>query len=196
MKTLFIDFDGTICHDRFWRGLPTAEYEQIQNVLFREEQNRVRDWMRGAYTSEDIVTFIAAETGLPSDRLFNALVHGCTTMHVAADLLAAIDTLRNNFFTVLITGNMDCFSRFTVPALKLDHHFDVIVNSANEAKLKTDNDGETFLKYLQGNITDSILIEDSSTTCTTFTNLGGTALQVTMKTPALQHLQSLLPKNL
>lgn len=33
---LFIDFDGTLCHDRFWRNIDASGFEKIQNFLFGE----------------------------------------------------------------------------------------------------------------------------------------------------------------
>lgn len=73
---------------------------------------------------------------------------------------------------------MDCFSRFTVPSLKLQDYFDVIVNSFEEKQLKTDENGYTFTKYLKGDIHDAILIEDSEKSCEIFSNLGGVANRV------------------
>ncbi len=191
MRTLFIDFDGTICHDRFWRSLPASEYEQIQQILFGKDSTRVRDWMCGAYTSEDICAFVAAKTNIPFDHLFETLAYDCSTMYIDPLILATIHELRTTFHTVLITGNMDCFSRYTVPSLHLTKHFDTIVNSADERQLKTDAGGETFQKYLQGNMSESFLIEDSPTTCDVFTALGGTALRVTQDTGTLEHLRTL-----
>lgn len=87
---------------------------------------------------------------------------------------------------------MDCFSRFTVPALALNSYFDLTINSADEGQLKTDNSGETFMKYVQGDIKASILIEDSPKTCAVFTALGGTAQQVTVDRSARSYLEELL----
>jgi FMN phosphatase YigB (HAD superfamily) len=192
MKTLFVDFDGTICTDRFWRSLPPDQYEITQQAIFSEDSPLAADWMRGKYTSEEINKRVAVALGTPYEVVWDMYVRDCREMRVNPELLALIDELRLIYHVVLITGNMDSFDRFTIPALELDQHFDVIVNSANEQKLKTDNDGESFLKYLKGEIADAVLIEDSPKTCAVFTALGGTALQVTPITPTLMHLQSLL----
>ena len=53
-SALFVDFDGTLCHDKFWRSLEPALQEKIQEYLFGVDQEIVNDWMRGVYTSEDI----------------------------------------------------------------------------------------------------------------------------------------------
>jgi hypothetical protein len=91
---------------------------------------------------------------------------------------------------------MDSFDRFTAPALQLNSHFDVIVNSYSEGQLKTDNNGESFLKYLKGSVAEAVLIEDSQKTCDVFTQLGGKALQVSPGFPATLYLQNLADKNL
>lgn len=194
MKTLFVDFDGTICHDRFWRSLSDAEYTLIQSVLFGTETTMIKDWMCGRYTSEDTNQLVSEKTKLPYAYLWKNFVRDCQTMRVDPAILEVITILRQHYSVILITGNMDCFSRWTIPTLGLNKYFDTIVNSAKEGQLKTERNGETFLKYLSGGIADAILIEDSPTSCTLFTTLGGTALPVTEQHSALQHLQSISDK--
>ena len=89
---------------------------------------------------------------------------------------------------------MDSFDRFTVPTLKLASYFDVIVNSYTEGQLKTENNGESFLTYLKGLISDAILIDDSQKSCEVFAQVGGTAFQVIRENPATYYLQNLVDK--
>ncbi len=192
MKTLFVDFDGTICTDRFWQSLPENEKTLVQNAIFKDNQEMVRDWMRGKCSSEEVNQYLANHLGIPYQQLWDTFVSDCSNMHVAPEILTAIQTLRSRYYIILITGNMDCFSRFTVPALKLDEYFDTIVNSSDEGQLKTDNGGETFLKYLKGTIGDAVLVEDSPHTCEVFAHLGGTSLQVTAETSTIGYLRSLV----
>ncbi len=192
MKTVFIDFDGTICFDRFWRSLHESEYRQIQEVLFHDNAQMVADWMRGDYTSELINQFVAKKTNIDYSHLWYVFEQDCRTMCIDEGVLELIQLLRDKYHVVLITGNMDCFDRFTVPSLHLQDKFDTIVNSYNEKQLKTDNDGETFLKYLRGPIKSSFLIEDSIKSCEIFDKLGGTALQVTNVNSAHSYLQRLI----
>lgn len=188
MQTLFIDFDGTICHDRFWRSLSKDTYIKIQDLLFSGKNQIVIDWMKGVYTSEEINKIIARETDIEYDSLWNAFVADCQTMQVEPKILTRINNLRNSFHIVLITGNMDCFSRFTVPSLRLDEYFDVIVNSFDEKQLKSENGGSSFTKHVQGNISNAILIEDSENSCKVFESLGGTACRVVSPSDTLKHL--------
>jgi beta-phosphoglucomutase-like phosphatase (HAD superfamily) len=191
MQTLFVDFDGTICHDRFWRSLNSSESKQIQDFLFSSNNSIVTDWMRGAYTSEEINELVAKETSLDYGYLWAAFENDCKSMSVQPEILGLINQLRSKFHVVLITGNMDCFSRFTVPSLQLDNYFDVIVNSFEEKQLKTDNNGSSFIKHVKGNIEDAILIEDSEKSCEVFKGLGGKAHRVINKEDTIKHLQNL-----
>lgn len=190
MKTLFVDFDGTICHDRFWRSLPNNENTLIQDFLFTGKNSIIVDWMRGAYTSEEINKLVANETGLDYEYLWNTFTEDCKTMRVSLEVLDFINQLRSKFHVVLITGNMDCFSRFTSPSLQLNKYFDVIVNSSDEKQLKTDEDGASFLKYVRGEIGDAILIEDSEKSCQTFKNIGGKPYQIKQPSDIFTYLKS------
>ena len=191
MRTLFIDFDGTICHDKFWRGLDDASSMLVQKTVFINNSLAV-EWMCGKHTFEEINQFVSQETDIEYKMLWDVLVNDCKTMAVDHELLKQIDQLRQKFHIVLITGNMDCFDRFTVPSLRLHDHFDVIVNSFNEGQLKYDRNGETFLKYIVGNFDDAILIENSTAACNVFRKLGGMALQVTETVSAHHYIKNLL----
>ncbi len=192
MRTLFVDFDGTICFGRFWQSLPENEQEQVRGFLFNKDKTILINWMRGEYTSEEIVQLISNTTLLPYQYLWDSFVTDCSNFSISVEILNIIQELRQTYYVILITGNMDSFDRFTLPALNLKIYFDYIVNSYTEKSLKTDNEGATFLKYLHGNIEDSVLIEDSITSCEVFKKLGGKSLQVTTNVTALTHLQSLL----
>jgi beta-phosphoglucomutase-like phosphatase (HAD superfamily) len=189
MQTLFIDFDGTICTDRFWRSHP--QYARIQQTLFETNPQLANDWMRGQYSSEYINQFIADHTGINYEELWDLFVADAESMHVPTSILQICRELQSHFQVVLITGNMDCFSRFTVPALQLEKYFHAIVNSFDEQKLKTDNGGESFVHHCHGNITDAILVEDSPKTIAVFCELGGTAHQVESLEHTLQILKTL-----
>ena len=92
---------------------------------------------------------------------------------------------------VLVTDNMDCFDRFTVPELSLNTVFDDIANSYDHGRLKTEQNGETFTKYLSGTIAHAMLVDDSKTSCQFFEKLGGTSYEVTKAKLAIRHLKDL-----
>src|ERR1044072_1737700 len=121
---LFIDFHRTLCHDLFWRSLPAEIVEKIRLFEFDEQKIAYR-WMRGEFTSEEINQQLAQVVGMEYAELWRVFVENCRTMHVSQQSLQNISGLREQFQIVLMTDNMDCFDRFTVPSLQLDHYFDL-----------------------------------------------------------------------
>lgn len=188
---LFVDFDGTICHDRFWRSLNAGLYEKIQQFLFRENKEMVNDWMRGKHTSEDVNAVIADHIGVSFEELWTLFRKDCETMSIPTSILEKLKSLRDRFHVVLMTDNMDCFDRFTIPALDLQSYFDAIHNSCNTGKFKNDNQGEVFIEYAKQYsvpLRDAILIDNSPSACAVFSNLGGTAHLVCEKEGTEYHL--------
>ncbi|MFA5954137.1 MAG: hypothetical protein WC817_01190 [Patescibacteria group bacterium] len=179
---LFCDFDGTLCFDRYWRSLPPEDNEKIQKLLFGEDRTMVDGWMKGEYTAEEVNKFVAGQIGVPFEKLWNVFVEDCRTMKVSEQALKKLHTLRDRFTVVLLTGNMDSFSRFTVPALQLEKYFDLISNSHSERKHKTDNEGGLFVEYarkLEVSLKDCLLVDNSPEACALFENLGGVSYLVT-----------------
>ncbi len=192
---LLVDYDGTICFDRFWHSADAALFSQIQIHLFGAERQMLASWMRGELSSEEINQFLSKKTNVSYQRLWEIFVHDCQTMRVDPDHLLKIRDLRSRFATVLMTDNMDCFSRFTVPALNLDQHFDAILNSADHGQLKCDSNGVLFGKTAQtyGNIMSEVwLVDNSKQTCEHFAALGGNACFVDAKRPVQFWLDHLL----
>ena len=191
---LFVDFDGTLCFDRFWRSLEPALYNKIQSFLFKENKIKTNEWMLGKRSSEEINETLARYLQVPPDSLWQLFQQDCETMWVDQELLNKINSLRKKFYTILITDNMDCFDRFTTPALELNKYFDVIVNSFREQKFKSDSNGELFVKYtnkFNSPIKSSVLIDNSVKTCNVFSRLGGTVYLVTSDESASRHLSKL-----
>ncbi len=173
---LFIDFDGTLCHDRFWRSLPEELQSKIQAYLFGSQNALVKDWMVGKYTSEEINRILADELQTDYEILWTTFVKDCEEMSVSREVLNVIENLRGAYTTVLITDNMDCLDRFTVPALSLNKYFDLIVNSHAQKSLKNDDGGKAFQKVVekyQSPLSHSILIDNSFSSFELFKNLGG-----------------------
>lgn len=188
---LFVDFDGTLCHDRFWRSLPFEQYKRIQTLLFDENAQYANEWMKGKHTAEEVNQFLAGQLGIPFEEIWEVFVKDSETMSVSKDVLETIANLRDRYTTILITVNMDSFARFTVPALKLKDYFDDISNSYYEGKFKSDNEGEVFRDYINkysAPVERSILVDDSVGACETFRALGGIAYQATSEEDIAYHL--------
>ncbi len=197
-RVLFIDFDGTLCNEKLWRSLPPKQHEEIQELFFRNNAQMVRDWMRGKYTAEEINEYAAQIMNIPYQDLWNLFVDDCKTMSVSLDILSVINKLRQKFTVVLMTGNMDCFMRFTVPALQLDNYFDLISSSYDEGKHKTDNYGELFVEYAEkfnSKMCDCVLIDDNEKCCDLFTGHGGEAFKVSSISETQVILSNLMHNN-
>lgn len=154
----------------------------------------MNDWMRGRHTSETINQLVADELGVPYETVWEWFMHDCRSMSVSVAALERIQELRERFWAILVTDNMDCFTRFTVPSLELDKHFDRIINSSETGKLKMDNEGEVFWDFVQGAraaMEDCVLIDNSKATCDQFAELGGKACFVDDKKTAEYWLNKL-----
>jgi len=185
---LFVDFDGTLCHDRFWRSLGQNKQSEIQEYLFGKNKEIVNQWMLGGYTSEEINILLAEKLKVSPEWLWKIFVEDCRSMTVSLQTLIDLASLRNRFELVLLTDNMDCFSRFTVPALNLGYYFDKIINSYSKKRSKKD----LLPDLVVGKpITRSFIIDDSPEVCTLFEKLGGNACLVTTQQNTTHHIASI-----
>jgi hypothetical protein len=153
----------------------------VDRFLFKEHHPIVHEWMRGAVSSEDVNQLLCFFLKISYRFCWETFVHDCRTMNVSITHLRRIQELRDFFVVVLMTGNMDCFDRFTVPALGLDDYFDKIVNSSSTGLLKSDRGGEMFLSVCRSygaDIRGSILIDDSGNNCSLFQAMGGSSFPV------------------
>ena len=174
-KIIFIDWDQTLNHFRFWghwRTTRPADFDIIQQQLFGPSQrDRIHAWMRGQLTSEDICGWLESEHGWPASRLMRELQQSCQsegfTDPSVANLIARLRTRGSRI--VIATDNMDTFNRWTIPAMDLSAHFDAILNSFDLGALKSDvaDNGrwpffDQFMKNQGVSYKDCVLIDDST----------------------------------
>ena len=191
---LFCDFDGVLSHDKYWRSLSSDVHNEVQKLLFYDNKTIVNDWMRGKYTAEQINQLVSEKIGIPFEQLWDIFVNDCRTTTVAKEFLEKLSDFREDYIVILITGNMDSFSRFTHPALNLEKYFDHISNSFYEGIHKTDNNGELFLKYANEynvSLEKCIILDDSINVCNLFQKLGGKACLITPEQDVLYYLNKL-----
>ena len=144
-KVLFVDWDGTLSNSRFWERWQTdpehsVKYQLIQKALFTDSQDLLRGWMKGYRTVSNVLAYVADVTGLSYEELMSELQYSCEHMTlIGAELYHLIQSIRDNGIAVVIaTDNMDTFSRWTVPALRLEDKFDGIILSADRGAMKAD----------------------------------------------------------
>lgn len=191
---IFIDFDGTLCHDRFWRSLQINDYNSVQHLLFNKDKSIIEKWMVGDSTSEEVNGYIAEHLKRPFEEVWENFVSDCKTMHVDQAVLQKINKLRAKYTLILLTVNMDCFSRFTVPELGLENYFDDISNSYYTKKTKTHKDGEIYKELASkhgASLINCYTIDDSISACDIFEKLGGKSYLVTTEANISTHLLKL-----
>ncbi|MES2623241.1 MAG: HAD family hydrolase [Patescibacteria group bacterium] len=191
---LFCDFDGVLSHDKYWRSLPAKQLQKVQELIFLGDGKLVGEWMRGKHTAEDINTIVSEHLNISYSHVWDVFVNDCSTMHVSINALQKLHSLRERFTVILITTNMDSFSRFTAPSHNLKNYFDHIFNSFNEGMLKTDNNGEPYVKLSEQYnvpIADCIVFDDSKSVCDIFNALGGKAYLVTKENDLEKQLLNL-----
>jgi FMN phosphatase YigB (HAD superfamily) len=178
---IFIDWDGTLSRGRFWADVQRTEpatYELIQQTLFQTNHELVIDWMLGRVGSEHICSHLAEKIGVKYEKLWRSLIASCEQLPLSDGLKELLMRRSRDNRLVLVTDNMDCFSRFTAPALHLDKYFDSIINSSDVGRMKNDAGGQTFVELAKkaGVALGSCqVIDDSAKTCATVSGLGGCA---------------------
>lgn len=203
-QVVFLDWDGTVCGSRFWGHWEDdrahAPMNQlIQEQFFRATPGILTEWMRGEWSAEDIAKIISQSTAIPASTLLQGLRESCELMQLFNDnILPAVKNLRDNGVMVVVaTDNMDTFTRWTVPALKLDKHFDDILSSHTLRALKRDKDAagrsSFFGRFFAENQIDStatVLIDDGAHNAVV-KDFGMRFMQVTPELPAGPILMSL-----
>jgi FMN phosphatase YigB (HAD superfamily) len=191
-KILFIDFDGTICFDRFWKSLSKDEYEKIQKYLFKDNIKIVNDWMRGKHTMEEINLLLSEKLSLDYNYLYSTFKSDCENMKIEKNVLENLERLREKYILILVTGNMDCFSRITKKRLNLEKYFHEIYNSSDSGVFKYENDGQLFLdisKKYSIDISNTCLFDDSEKVCEVFRKLGGKVFKVSQNQKIQDYLK-------
>lgn len=144
-KVVFIDWYGTLSISRFWEHWEAERPEDaalIKHHFFDSDKDSIWSWMRGELTAEDIARLLEQRTGIAEYELLKSLQESSQQQTLMDEnVLDLIDSVRNTGARVAVaTDNMDTFPRWTVPALRLDEHFDDILDSHSLKILKLDKD--------------------------------------------------------
>jgi FMN phosphatase YigB (HAD superfamily) len=183
-KVVLFDFDGVLCHDRFYVGLRDLHPEAwafIQTQVFGVAGGVADRWMRGELTSHDVNRLVCDSTGLDFTTVSRMLVESVRAMRIETRLLDLARRLAGDGVSVgLVTCNMDVFNQITVQHHRLDEVFSAIVNSCDYGCCKEEQDGRLFDVALQllghaGAYGKSLLIDDSPAARQTFIEKGGQA---------------------
>lgn len=171
-KVIFIDWDKTLSISKFWGHLNHSNQplaEKLQTSLFVNLKPLINPWMRGEFTSEEIMRRVSSDSKIGFNKALLEFTKSCKSMKLVSDEIYALTSrLRSSGIKVVIaTDNMDSFTRWTIPSLRLEDKFDAILNSFDLRALKKDTDNKgnslffkTFLekhRILKG---ESLLVDD------------------------------------
>lgn len=197
-KILFLDWYGTLSSELFWPHIKKEDpklSKRIEDILFNYSSELIRQWMLGDISAEAICDVIAENNTATSAMLFDELIKSCENMHVNQNTVETIQELRNDHHIILVTDNMDCFSRFTVPKTGIEKWTDAILNSSDLKRFKTDEQGKTFIdatRSLRIPFHQTFCVDDSSKTCDVVRSLGGTAIQTNGVEKTLEILKGMI----
>ncbi len=176
-KVIFVDWYRTLSYDDFWEHLKSPDhprhkyFKALDECLFvNNRQLATGPWMRGQITMGEIIDKVSHETGISPDIITQETIFSMENMSFCLpNIRELVKTIQDTGKKVVVaTDNMDTFSRYTVPALKLKEIFDGVINSFDVKCLKDDPDPADkilfFEDYLsQNNFTysDAVLLDDS-----------------------------------
>lgn len=205
-KAVFLDWNGTLSDSFFWEHMRTSDDSEVlelynlwDNALFNKSKEYIQDWMRGSFTTEEVLSEIANETDTEYKKVLREFIKGCESMEYVSDEIPSIvDTLKRvGYYVVIATNNMDCFTRWTIPFMKLDKLFDEILNSYYLKGLKHDTQkGESvFFKrfFEEYNVSpqNCIFFDDSTDKEGYITSLGIEYIQIKNSEDLMKRLKSL-----
>lgn len=172
IKTIFLDWNGTICNNVFWQQLDnnsTKEiFEKIKKCLFIDNGNLIDPWMKNQLSMNDIINIISNETKINKQFLKEQLIFSSENMNFVNPEIPNIIKLiqEKGIKVVLASDNMDVF-RYTISKLKLDLLFDDLLLSNEIGFLKTEQTDNTslffenYIKRKNPNLSECILIDDA-----------------------------------
>ena len=168
--------------------------------MSREGKTLLTQWMIGHKSFNDVVRYVADATDIRHTDLMKELKYSAEHMNFFdPDVITLIGDLRDKGVKVVIaTDNMDTFSKWTVPALKLRSFFDDILVSDTLGVMKSsvDQNGTSlfFRDYLSEHAIDAdrtVLIDDNLNT-SILAQTGMDFMHVTMCEPLTTHLKQIL----
>ena len=194
---IFIDFNGVISYKNFWSSLEKDNpivYEKLNQVLFGENSQMVKDWMLWKYQSEEICEFLSDNLNVDYNYIYDTFVQDCKNIDLSSKIRELLNDLKECYHIVLVTDNMDSFTRFTVKN-NLDYFdvFDLIFNSADEWYFKV-NAYLKYINYYNSKVELSYLIDDSARNCEKFSELWWKVINVKGEEQVVGNLDMILKR--
>lgn len=180
-QAILFDFDGVLCKDHFYTNLISQYpevYDYIQDTIFWGSNDLCHRWMKNELTMQDINKYISENTDINYEILVDYFEQSIKEMKIDLRLINLAKIFKKQGKKIaIVTNNMDVFSQITVPHNGFDILFDVVINSADYALLKQEQDGKLFdiaLKQIWiPDFGSCLLIDDSAKVRTVFESRGG-----------------------
>jgi FMN phosphatase YigB (HAD superfamily) len=192
---VLVDWYRTLSLKPFWHQCDSVTLSALQDSLFSNSA-LVNDWMRGQLSSEEICERFKSITSKEAD-LLGSLKRSCENLLPDSDVIEALKKLSERVTVTLVTDNMDCFARWTVPHLAKLGIFKNFVVSSDVGRLKNDESGKTFLEACarhQAPVNETHLIDDSAKTREVFQVLGGRPIATDSPNDTTVAIRALLEK--
>ncbi len=204
IKVLFIDWYKTLSSSHFFvsNNIEKSITNILQKALFEDHSSLLEPWMRGELNYKDIVDKISSSSTLSIDIVLKAFKDSCSAMELDSPLfIELIQLVRAKGIKVVIaTDNMDVFTKFTVPSLKLNRYFDHIISSHQVGYVKDDivyGKIMFFEEYLIKNsfkYSEAMIFDDSITTEDSYKTLEMKFLKINTPSDVINGLKDILDK--
>ena len=204
-KTVFINWSGTLSNSKFWEQLAdplhprSSWFQKLEYSLFNNLKDKIRPWMRGKYTSEQICKMVAEDTGFNYETILQDFIIGCQKMRLSSPrLLEVVEKIRHKGSECIIaTDNMDSFRRWTIPALNLEKYFDDFLISWELKCLKGDlENGQSkffanYFKHQSLAFEDCVLLDDDLDESGIYARLGIDYVQISSPSDLVKKLEEI-----
>lgn len=149
IKTIFLDWNGTICNNVFWEQLNNSTtkeiFDKITKCLFIKHNHLINSWMKNILSMNDIIDIVSRETNIDKYFLKEQLIISSLGMnYVDLNIPNIIKLIQiKGIKVVLASDNMDVF-KYTITNLKMDLLFDDLLLSNEIGFLKSElNDSKS-----------------------------------------------------
>ena len=172
------DFGDTVADERWMQVAPTSwpgwtgRYRSVVG-----DPGFAADWNSGAATVDDLVKRMCAGSPLTEGEVLDHIETICSQVTFFPSVVAAITLARGRIPQMCATVNPDIFTRWVVPAHRLDDLFDVIVTSWEEHTLSKVELAQAGLARLSQRIAlaDTLLVDNRSDNVEEYRASGGNA---------------------
>lgn len=201
---LFIDFNGVISYKPFWFSLSKPDHRyhnyfiSMERFLFKENRELIKNWMLGEYSTEQIHQIMKEKLNIPYDEILEIFINDCRNIDISKKILEKVKELKQYYYCILATDNMDSFSRFTLDSNpELSNTFNEVNDSCIMKTFKSKDNGQYFKDKIfehKAIVENCILVDDSINNCNTFKSISGQAYNCKTEDEVLKILNKILEK--